>query len=288
MAVVTVARQAGAGGEIILPLIAGKLGFDLIDSFLLARVAEQSGERRQTAIGMKKGLLSAVEEWLATFITPEVGKCILQANGRLNPERYIDYIESVFTGLAERGNVIIVGRGGQYILRNQAHAFHIRLVADTGFRIDWMKRSGHVTEEEAVVRIRHSDAMRRSFISRYFSGDWDDPHAYHLVLNAARIGMEESADLIVAAVQWSMSGREYVPGLKERRKATDRRKSERRRKDRRTVSATFKKESPVHSHGRDYSLFPSTPGSDRRRNNRRIYIRRIEDRKRLQFPVHLT
>jgi cytidylate kinase len=285
MAVVTVARQAGSGDDIIIPLIAERLGFDVLDSFMLARVAEQSERRERQAVDVSRRRVSSVEEWLISFLSPGVRKCILQENGCLYPKRYIDYIESVFTGIAERGNVVIVGRGGQYLLREQPLAFHVRLVADTEFRIAWMKRSGQVTGEEAMARIRHSDAMRGRFISRYFSGDWDDPCAYHLVLNTGRIGPEGAAEAVVNAVQRFMNEREFITGRKDRRKAIDRRGLERRRRDRRSMRAAVQKASPKQSLIRENYLLSSLPSSDRRQNSRRTYTRRIDDRKRLEFPV---
>jgi cytidylate kinase len=258
----------------------------VIDSFLLARIGEKSVKGVQPAVGVLNGLASPVEEWVNAFIASGEGECILRADGRLNPERYIDYIENVFAGLAERGNVIIVGRGGQCILRNQEQAFHVCLMADMEFRIDRMKRSVRVSDEEAMARLLHSDAMRRDFVSRYFSGNWDDPQSYHLVVNTGRVGLDESAELIVLAVQRFISAREYVHGRKERRKSIDRRRSERRRKDRRTSGTPPMRESPEHSQGRYYSLFPPVSDSDRRQHTRRAYIRRIEDRKKIPFPVN--
>ena len=42
-------------------------------------------------------------------------------------------------------------------------------------------------------------ASRKEYVRRYFGVDVADPHQYHLVINAGKVGYQEAAKIIVDA-----------------------------------------------------------------------------------------
>ena len=46
---------------------------------------------------------------------------------------------------------------------------------------------------------RKPTASRKEYVRRYFGADVADPHQYHLVINAGKVGYQEAAKIIVDA-----------------------------------------------------------------------------------------
>ena len=273
MAIVTIARLTGSGGDIIASQVAEGLGYDLIDSALIAKIAEHAGVSMEEVMGHDERTESRAMEWLKNAVTPRIGKIIVEEDRRLKPEGYLEYLKNVILGLAEKGNMVIVGRGGQFILKGMENAFHVRVIADQPTRVNWLRQYYAISEVEALDRIRRSDSMKRNFIRRYFRADWDDPLCYHLMINTSSLRVEEASATIIEAVRMFSRSRDYIPGVRDRRKS-ERRQADRRRVNRRDHSTIWTKRDgetallktgrPVRTHTR-----PDRRKGERRKSDRR-------------------
>ena len=98
--------------------------------------------------------------------------------------------------LAEFGNVIIVGQGGNIITELLPTALHIRLVAPFNFRIETAMKLYNVDHKQATEFIQKEDEARKTFILKYFHKNIEDPHIYHAVINTNLLKFEEIAEMI--------------------------------------------------------------------------------------------
>jgi cytidylate kinase len=112
-------------------------------------------------------------------------------------QRYFQALEHLTRELAERGGVLLVGRGGCWFLRDHATAFHVRLTATPAVRLRRVMEYRWVREDVAKKLLAQSDAQRRTFCENYFGADWSDPLEYHLTVNTGRLG-----PLAVDVVAW--------------------------------------------------------------------------------------
>ena len=119
-------------------------------------------------------------------------------------QRYIEALGQIMRELAERGDVILVGRGGSRFLRDDPRAFHVRLVAPLPVRVRRVMEYRWVRESVAKKLIAESDAQRRSFYESYFGVDWANPLEYHVTVNSGRLG-PAAVDLVSFAAErhWS-------------------------------------------------------------------------------------
>lgn len=101
--------------------------------------------------------------------------------------------------LANRGNVILIGRGAHIITRQLHHVFHVRLVGSLERRIQYYQDSRAVNRAEAVALIRREDRGRRRYLKKYFGHNVDDPVSYDLVLNTDCLTHQKAARLIADA-----------------------------------------------------------------------------------------
>jgi cytidylate kinase len=112
-------------------------------------------------------------------------------------QRYFDTMGKLMSDLAARGNVMLVGRGGNRFLRDCPAAFHVRLVASRSARVRHFMEYHWVREAVAQTQLSESDAQRQRYFAAYFGADWADPLEYHLTVNAGR--QTSAVDLIVRA-----------------------------------------------------------------------------------------
>src|SRR5262249_20203978 len=118
-ALLTLSRELGAG-EISFPrALAARLGLELYDRELL--------EQEAVRLGVPAAELEKIDEQGAGLFE------------RFRPgglhQRYFEALGKLMNELADRGGVLIVGRGGNRILRDRAAAFHVRLVAAPEVRV---------------------------------------------------------------------------------------------------------------------------------------------------------
>jgi cytidylate kinase len=112
---------------------------------------------------------------------------------------YVNMVGLVIRGLAQEGNVLIAGRGGQVLLKNHPNTLHVQIVAPMAFRTKLLMERLSMDKRAAQNRIRASDRARFDYLRRYHDADWLDSTLYHLVLNGGRVSVQEGIDLIIAA-----------------------------------------------------------------------------------------
>ncbi|HEY8684088.1 MAG TPA: cytidylate kinase-like family protein, partial [Chloroflexota bacterium] len=110
--------------------------------------------------------------------------------------------QNVIEEAAREGNVVIVGRGGGYILRDFPGALHVFLRAATEARVKTvMARFKIASEDEARKRIKSTDENWTSYIKQVYSHDRNLPAHYDMVLDTGTLGYEATVDVIVAALE---------------------------------------------------------------------------------------
>src|SRR5256714_739513 len=97
--------------------------------------------------------------------------------------------QHVIEEAARAGNVVIVGRGGAYILRDLPGALHLFLRAAEAIRVKTiMARYNISSEDEARRRMKQADENWTSYIKQVYGHDRNHPAHYDMVLDTARLG----------------------------------------------------------------------------------------------------
>lgn len=178
MSVVTISRQLGSLGFEIGQRLAEQLGYRLVWRELINQAAIRAGAP-EVALAM-------IDELNLLGVCPSPEKC----------QAYIQAVEHVLHELAGEGEVVIVGRGGQIVLRGHPGALHVRIVAPLEVRVARVAASRGVTERAARAQIQASDRSRRLYFHKFYQADWDEPTLYDLIINTAHIGGETAVQMI--------------------------------------------------------------------------------------------
>jgi cytidylate kinase len=117
------------------------------------------------------------------------------------PNDYLDLLTSVITEYAARGQAMIVGRGGQMILRRQRGVLHVQVIARFETRVYNIIQREEVKWREAAHRVRLSDEQRSGYLRRFYNVDWLDSSLYDLVINTDRIPGEVAVEMIIQAAE---------------------------------------------------------------------------------------
>ncbi|HEV2036876.1 MAG TPA: cytidylate kinase-like family protein, partial [Candidatus Dormibacteraeota bacterium] len=114
----------------------------------------------------------------------------------------LEITQHVIQEAARTGNVVIVGRGGAYILRDFPGALHVFLRAAEAVRVKALVARYNITsEEEARKRLKRTDENWTSYIKQVYGHDRDLPAHYDMVLDTGTLGYEATVDVIVAALE---------------------------------------------------------------------------------------
>ncbi|MCE2462410.1 MAG: cytidylate kinase family protein, partial [Dehalococcoidia bacterium] len=146
MAVVTFNGPIGAGGNEIGVLVAGLLNADYVDRLILAQAAKRIGSTVEV-LEIKEQRKLALRDRLAYFLQTMLERSAMSGAGgepyfspgmeylpseeytdladepltaaqRLNDEHFIEVTRAVIKDLADGGNVVIIGRGSNVILKD--------------------------------------------------------------------------------------------------------------------------------------------------------------------------
>jgi cytidylate kinase len=221
MAVITISRQYGSGGDAVAIRLCEELGYGSFGKEQIIEAAKETTLGKYNAIDYSEDN-HEVQSFLDRLFgrTASAVQKIAWAENPSIAERpeHIDAHDTAVLSLTKRaiqasvkaGNIVIVGRGGQVLLKDKPGVVHVRIEAPVDMRIEriklQMKAKADATQSEGKLLqaarelISNRDTASADYIKRYFNFDWNDPLLYHMVLNRGKLSIEQATQIIVAAV----------------------------------------------------------------------------------------
>lgn len=203
MAVITISRELGSEGDNIVEILCQALGHKRVDKAILTQIAEEAGVDVEAVLDMERSITSS-PKLVSSEMTSLYRKqpTAFKKKSALDNQTYARVLQEAMKRFAKEGNVIIVGRGGQMILRDWPTALHIRLYASPEVRVQRLMQRENISEPEAKRRVTRSDEQKRQSIRQmHNNADWTNLKYYHLAIDTARIPLEVAAKIIVLAVE---------------------------------------------------------------------------------------
>ena len=201
MAVITISRQYGAGGKTLGKMIADQLGYEFADSDIVAKVAEMANVSTHWVETVENEAGGKLSRFITRMVSkPLVDRILKGERGYIDEEIYLDYLVLIVSQVADEGDVVVLGRGSQYILNDHPDAFHVLMLDEFDNRVRFMKEHYELSDREATKVVRGEDKRRKSLYQKLGKTDYDDPFLYHLVLNMGRVSLEEAAEMVCSRV----------------------------------------------------------------------------------------
>ena len=205
--VITISRQVGSGGDEIALKVSRILGYAYFDKSLLVSVAKSLGLSEENIADLSEDAyrVEGLVDRILRRKRPVAASFVLEGNvlvGKaLDEEESLSVIQTVISSLARRGKTVIVGRGGQAILKDKVDVFHVRVVAPTAFRVERIRKSQGLSQEAALKLIEDNDKATAEYLRRFYKIDWEDPLVYDMVLNTSKMDLDIAAEVIASVVR---------------------------------------------------------------------------------------
>jgi cytidylate kinase len=189
MAIITISHQMGAGGSEIGMAVAQRLGYRYVDQELIQDAVHR--------YGLLEEKLSHLDESKPTLFE------------RFDAEtrHYITILQTTLLEFAEADNVVLMGRGGQWLLRGIPHALHLRVIAPFDRRVKrWIKRTTELTAETPTQRaaaefVRRDDTEKKGRMRYLYEVDNDEPTLYDIVVNTDKLPADAAVEMIERAAR---------------------------------------------------------------------------------------
>lgn len=187
--IITIGRELGSGGRTIGKLVASKIGIPYYDRDLIDKAAEKSG--------LAASFIESNEQKSSLFYQLGMGMSygFSAKIPSLFDQIYIAQAK-VINELADKGACVIVGRCADYILKERRNLLRIFIYADIERRVERAIQSYGMPEQSAKKEIQKSDNERARHYNIFTDRIWGDRANYDLLLNSARIGIEQCAEMI--------------------------------------------------------------------------------------------
>jgi cytidylate kinase len=180
MAILTISREYGSGGREIGCLVAERLGYQYLDKERLFQDLEQAGQRWGRVAREVDEVCPTVWErhdW--------------QYRG------YVAQVEALIMASAAENNVVIIGRGGSFLLREVPFCLRVRLVAHLEVRLERIMAREGLKRRAAQRLITQVDGDRACYIKANYGSDWDSEDVADMTLNTASLTYEQVAELLM-------------------------------------------------------------------------------------------
>lgn len=197
MPVITISRQFGAGGLTLGKRLGEMLGFTFIDEEVINLISKKAKVSPNWVKGIEKEAGGKLHKFINRLIPRGLVDRILDdQRGYIDEEIYINLLDQIIRQLAEKDNCIILGRGGQYILKDAPNTFHILLIADKDDRVHFMETHYDLEPAQALQVVNTEDKRRINLYRKFERSDYNLPDHYHLTLNMSRLTIVKAVAII--------------------------------------------------------------------------------------------
>lgn len=181
MAVLTISREFGSGGREIGGAVAQALGYEIVDKDrILGDIRAMGHQWEKWSKELDEHSPSIWEKYDWSF------------------RGFVALMQSVLLKYALQDRVVILGRGGNFLLRDIAFVFRVRISAPLESRIECVMRRETVDQHTAKWLIEKTDRERSGFIRSIYGKSWNDDTDYDARFDTAATAREEIVQTLIA------------------------------------------------------------------------------------------
>jgi cytidylate kinase len=188
--IISVSREAGAGGGTLARRVGTRLGWKVYDHELLEAIGRRMEVSLEEARTYDELAPSVIHDWLLP----------LGEEHYAPHEAYLDHLAKLVEAIGRSGDSVVVGRGAGFLLPRE-ETLSIRVVAPLRFRAQRLAERMGVSHRTARRAARDMDRRASRFTRVMYHADVADPHHYDLVLDTHSLGFEIATAIVVRAIE---------------------------------------------------------------------------------------
>lgn len=202
MPVITISRQFGAGGRTLGEMIAKALDYRFLDELIIQQLAEKAKVSKDFVKSLERSAGGKISQLISGMFSKNYMERIVgNDKGYIDENIYVELLYDIFREFARQDNVVLIGRGGQYILQGYPGAYHILLVAELRDRVKFMQKFYDISDAKAERAVKQGQIRRSTVFKKFGKEDYDQPYLYHLVLNMSRLSLEQALKEVLVLVR---------------------------------------------------------------------------------------
>ncbi len=202
--IITIARQYGSGGREIGERVAKLLNIPIYDKELI-KDAAANGNLNETVI-------KNIDETAANSLlyTLAMGSNVIGPGASfgykmpINDKLFILQSDVIKT-YAKAGSCVIIGRCSDYVLKDEPNILRLFIYGELDHRQARVReRHPEIKSSQVIDVINKTDKRRASYYNFYTGNKWGKYDNYDMAINSSTLGIEETANIIVAAAKQMM------------------------------------------------------------------------------------
>lgn len=200
-AVVTISASFGAGGSIVGPQVAQRLGLPFLDRAIPAAAARRLQVPDSVAAALDEhapSMLERLARALAHASAP-IGPDPIDMVGDDDPDEFRHATEAVLRQVADTTGAVVLGRCAMVVLAGRPDVLSVRLDGPVEARVASVAARETMDIDEIRRAQRESDRTREAYARVFYRVSQDDPTLYHLMIDATAIDLDSCVELVVTA-----------------------------------------------------------------------------------------
>ena len=193
--IITIGREFGSGGRELGKRLSDHLGIAYYDKEIIDEIAK----RTQLAEGYVR---QVVEQQTALFFPITVGRTFHSTGSDYMLKQLTAvYAEqaNVLREMAEKSDCIIVGRCGDYILKDH-NPIRLFVYADMDAKVKRCREKAdeheNLSDSELIKKIRRVDRDRAKYYRYYTGQEWGNRENYDMCINTSSVPVKELAEAL--------------------------------------------------------------------------------------------
>jgi cytidylate kinase len=196
MAVITISKEFGTESEKVASLVAQQLGYEYIGNSLIAEIAKELRISESEAEAFRKTSQSRILRLVDRYTCSIVQKVVDREHGCLDDKNYYETTKRLVEKSYDAGDVIILGWGGQCILRGRPNTLHVHLKKDAETKINEVMEKRNLDHKAAKDYIEKEEDDSRAYVKEYFKEDWTDARLYDLIIDMGKNTVDKAVNMI--------------------------------------------------------------------------------------------
>lgn len=193
--IITIAREYGSGGHNIGEKLSKEFNIPFYDRELIIRASKESG--------ITEDLFKVIDEqrtksFLYSLVTgaQSIANKISAAGTVSMSDRLFLVQSDIIRKAASEGSCVIVGRCGNYILREKYDCVNVFIYASMDYKVERVAKRHNLSDKKAEETINKVDKSRANYYNYYTNETWYDMKHYNLSIDSSKIGEDGAVHLI--------------------------------------------------------------------------------------------
>jgi cytidylate kinase len=197
---VTVSASYGAGGSVVAPALAERLGVPFVQRATTSTGGIGEPEPCVERLAPQEADITPVHRLLASFTQAmPAGPTQSPPPSRHQDQSLRRHCEEGIRRVAADGAGVILGRAAAVVL-GKHRGFHVRLDGPPELRVVQGAAVEGISHDQARRHLDAADRARTAYVRRLYRADPADPRYYHLLIDSTAIPLDTVVEIVLRAL----------------------------------------------------------------------------------------